>query len=114
MMRGTKTMSVFSRLAGSTLQPVALDCPEPIPDPLTCARRDYKQASEELFEFCYRIQVTGKLPDPRSLTRALVRYRETRTLVAQLECKDLAGTPQRYDAQAFSDLREKPNQLKIA
>jgi len=77
-------MSVFS-ISSFTTKTKTAGVSEPIPPRLGCARSVYKRASEELFEVCYRIQVTGKLPDPTLLTKLLLQYREARSLVEILD-----------------------------
>jgi hypothetical protein len=103
-MKGTKTMNVFSRFAGNGVQTSPLIDSEPTPTPLACARAEYKHACEELFNFCYRIQVTGNLPDPRALTRALIHYREARAAIAMMERRNSFGITYQIDAHASSKL----------
>jgi hypothetical protein len=43
-----------------------------------------RAASQRLFDLSYQIQVTGKLPDPVSLTETMVCYREARGLMEDL------------------------------
>jgi hypothetical protein len=67
------------------------------------ARTLYRNIAEELFELCYAIQVTGKLPDPVLLTETLLEYWQARALAEALtlqasgawEEEMLAGTPAR-------------------
>ena len=76
-------MGVFSK---SSIHPktIAIGITEPASPRLGSARSMYKQVSEDLFEVCYRIQVTGKLPDPVLLTNLVLQYREARSLVEVL------------------------------
>ena len=77
-------MSVFSR-SSITTKTKTVVVSESMAPRLGCARSRYKRVSEELFEVCYRIQVTGKLPDPVLLTNLLLQYREARSLVKILD-----------------------------
>ena len=61
----------------------------------------YRDAAEELFQLCYTIQVTGRLPDPVFLTETLIQYRQARALTEALALQasytcdgdTLLGTP---------------------
>jgi len=77
-------MGVFSK---SSIHPktIAIGITEPASPRLGSARSMYKHVSEDLFEVCYRIQVTGSLPDPVLLTNLLLQYREARSLVEILD-----------------------------
>jgi hypothetical protein len=48
------------------------------------ARSMYGHASRELFELSYQIQRTGRLPEPRVLTEAVIHYRKSRALIEDL------------------------------
>ena len=93
-------MSILSKRQAHSLE-AATVVPGAVARSLEHARTLYRNAAEELFELCYAIQVTGKLPDPVLLTETLLEYREARVLTEALtrqasgawEEEMLAGTP---------------------
>jgi len=94
-------MNMFSRRETNVLKAAPLTPPELMAEGIQRARRMYRDASEELFQLCYLIQVTGRLPDPVLLTETLVHYRHARALTEALNIQaayvrdgdTLAGTP---------------------
>jgi len=73
----------------------------PITAGLERARRMYRTATLELFDISFAIQTTGLLPDPVSLTEAVLDYRQARALAEALtlqaayaaDDEKLVGTP---------------------
>jgi hypothetical protein len=93
---------MFSKREAAAFEAVPLDLGS-VAEGLQRARHMYRQASEDLFQFCYYIQVTGELPDPVALTKTLLQYRHAVDLIEALNLQDscdrneesLVGTPVR-------------------
>jgi len=93
-------MNVFSKREAHPLRSASV-VPGAVAQDLEHARILYRNATQELFDLCYAIQVTGKLPDPVLLTEALLEYRQARALAEALTLQaagawdeeTLAGTP---------------------
>lgn len=84
-------MSRSSSFQANALKPSPLAPSAAIADGLQRARRMYRRASEELFQLCYAIQVTGELPHPVSLTESLIQYRQARALLQALDVQPSAA-----------------------
>lgn len=78
-------MSIFSRPTATAPKAVPLNAPEPITRRLSHAVSAHKRASDRLFDLCYEIQVTGKLPAPAILTEAIIEQREAKARVELLQ-----------------------------
>ena len=76
---------MFSKSAVSVSIPLTSVHRDPISQSLSHARVVYKEASEQLFMMCHRIQVTGQLPQPTALTKALTRFLHAHAEVELLE-----------------------------
>src|ERR1051325_6892339 len=96
-------MNVFSKREAHPLKAAPV-IPGAVARDLEHARTLYRNAAQELFDLCYAIQVTGKLPDPVLLTETLLQYRQARVLAEALNrqaacaCDEetLAGTPAKW------------------
>ena len=93
-------MNVFSKREAHPLKAASV-VPGAVAQDLEHARTLYRNAAQQLFDLCYAIQVTGKLPDPVLLTEALLEYRQARVLAEALnrqasyiyDQEILVGTP---------------------
>lgn len=96
-------MNVFSKREAHPLKAASV-IPGAVARDVEHARMLYRNAAKELFDLCYSIQVTGKLPDPVLLTETLIQYRQARALAEALTLQaadawdeeTLAGTPAKW------------------
>lgn len=78
-------VTMFSKSAASVSIPLTSVRRDPVSESLSHARAVYKEAAEQLFIMCHRIQVTGQLPQPAALTKVLARFLHAHAEVELLE-----------------------------
>src|SRR5579859_1766944 len=81
-LKGGTMLSKSAASVSTSLTSVHRDA---ISESLSQARTVYKEAAEQLFIMCHQIQVTGRLPQPTSLTQVLARFLQAHTQVELLE-----------------------------
>ena len=80
-------MSILSKLSNLPARPVRDEEIEAASENLKLARHAYQQSSMELFELCHQIQISGELPGPPVLTRAVAKFRHAREIMETMEAE---------------------------
>ena len=80
MKNKASSVAVLSAAFGTELVDV-----DELPARIKKARQRYKLASEQLFELCCSLQLTGQLPDRKLLSQAMLEFQEARKVRDSLE-----------------------------